>query len=46
MFGARGLYQTARTLMKFSRNQIIGSLILLGVILLIVLIRLAIYSNQ
>jgi len=27
--------------MKFSRNQIIGSLILLGVILIIALVRLA-----
>ncbi|CAN5226081.1 hypothetical protein BH10ACI1_BH10ACI1_05870 [soil metagenome] len=32
--------------MKFSRNQIIGSLILLGAILLIALVRLAIFSNQ
>jgi hypothetical protein len=31
--------------MKFSRQQIIGSLILLGIILLIALMRLAIYSN-
>jgi hypothetical protein len=30
--------------MKFSRNQIIGALILLGVILLITLIRLMIYK--
>ncbi|MGI8470376.1 MAG: hypothetical protein ACR2N3_18200 [Pyrinomonadaceae bacterium] len=32
--------------MKFSRNQIIGLLILLSVILLIALVRLAVYSNQ
>ncbi len=32
--------------MKFSRNQIIGSLILLGAILLFAIVRLAIYSNQ
>ena len=32
--------------MNFSRNQIIGSLILVGAILLIALIRLIIYSNR
>ena len=32
--------------MKFSRNQIIGSLILLGAILIIAVIRLAFYSNH
>jgi hypothetical protein len=31
--------------MRFSRNQVIGSLILLGVILLLALIRLVIYSG-
>jgi len=31
--------------MKFSRHQIIGSLILLSLILLLALIRLAIYSE-
>lgn len=31
--------------MKFSRNQIVGSLILLGVILIIALVRLFLNSN-
>jgi hypothetical protein len=33
-------------MIKFSRNQITGSLILLGAILLIALARFAFYSSQ
>jgi hypothetical protein len=32
--------------MKISRRQIIGSLVLLGAILLFALVRLVMYSNQ
>ena len=31
--------------MRFSRNQIIGALILLGIISLVILIRLAVYRR-